>query len=178
MGMMKSKLRRLGWAFLALTFLLTGVVFGIYAFWQASRQEDKTQTSTQQPVSADALQGKPLKDFTPVVKTDSLQKIDKKTGDGKEAKAGSTVIVHYTGAVASTGIVFQSSYDSGQPIPIKLDKANVIAGWVDGVPGMKVGGERRLLIPAGMAFGENPNPSSGIPPNADLVFDIVLVDVQ
>lgn len=121
------------------------------------------------------LEGKPLADFTPITKIDSLQKIDTVVGTGDEAKPGSTVTAHYTGAVAATGIVFQSSHDSGQPIPFGLNQ--VIKGWTDGVPGMKVGGKRRLLIPAAQAYGANPPQGSGIPANADLVFDIELVKV-
>ncbi|HTB49185.1 MAG TPA: FKBP-type peptidyl-prolyl cis-trans isomerase, partial [Verrucomicrobiae bacterium] len=80
--------------------------------------------------------------------------------------------VDYTGAVASTGIIFQSSKDTGQPATLSLSQ--VIAGWSQGIPGMKVGGTRRLLIPAGLAYGSNPPSGSGIPANADLVFDVTL----
>ena len=117
-----------------------------------------------------------MDNFTPVAKVDNLQKIDTKPGDGVEAKADSTVTVHYVGAVASTGKIFQSSKDFGEPISFKLDQ--VIKGWAEGVPGMKAGGERRLLIPAALAYGANPPPDSGILPNADLVFDITLLNVQ
>ena len=121
------------------------------------------------------LEGKPLEGFTPIDKVDSLQKIDTVVGTGEEAKAGDTVTAHYTGAVAATGIVFQSSHDMGRPIPFGLDQ--VIKGWTDGVPGMKVGGKRRLLIPADQAYGANPPQGAGIPANADLVFDIELVKI-
>jgi FKBP-type peptidyl-prolyl cis-trans isomerase len=90
-------------------------------------------------------------------------------------KAGATVTAHYTGAVAATGVIFQSSHDTGQPIPFSLNE--VIKGWTDGVPGMKVGGTRRLVIPADQAYGATPPPGSGIPANAALVFDIELVAV-
>jgi FKBP-type peptidyl-prolyl cis-trans isomerase len=117
-----------------------------------------------------------MKEFTPVSKIDSLQKNDLKVGNGAEAKAGSTVTVHYTGAVAATGTIFQSSLDTGQPVTFGLDQ--VIKGWTEGVPGMKVGGERRLMIPADMAYGANPPAGSNIPANADLVFDIILIEVK
>lgn len=118
-----------------------------------------------------------LENFTPVTKVNSLQKIDLVVGTGKEVAAGATVSVHYTGAVAATGEVFQSSKDFGdQPITFPLD--GVIKGWTDGIPGMKIGGKRRLVIPAEMAYGSNPPPGSGIPANAALVFDVELVDVQ
>lgn len=122
------------------------------------------------------LAGTKLADFTPVAHIDSLQKIDTKVGTGAVAQANSTVVAHYTGAVAATGIIFQSSYDTGQPATFPL--SNVIKGWQEGVPGMKAGGTRRLLIPASLAYGANPPPGSGIPANADLVFDITLISVQ
>lgn len=120
----------------------------------------------------DKLQGKPLDNFTPVPAVPELQKIDTKEGSGKEVKPGDTVTVDYTGAVAATGIIFQSSKDSGQPVPLSLD--SVIAGWSQGIPGMKEGGTRRLLIPANLAYANNPPPGSGIPANADLVFDVTV----
>jgi FKBP-type peptidyl-prolyl cis-trans isomerase len=78
--------------------------------------------------------------------------------------------------VASTGTIFQSSLDTGQPVTFALNQ--VIKGWSEGVPGMKEGGVRRLLIPADKAYGANPPQGSNIPPNADLVFDITLVSVK
>lgn len=116
-----------------------------------------------------------MQNFTPVSSVDKLQSTDTKVGSGQEAKAGDTVTVLYTGAVASTGIIFQSTQDSGQPATFGLDQ--VITGWKDGIPGMKVGGERRLLIPAAQAYGPNPPQVSNIPPNADLVFDVTLLSI-
>lgn len=133
-----------------------------------------TPTVTTTPKET-TLEGKPLEGFTPVATVDSLQKIDTVVGTGEEVKPGDTVTAHYTGAVAATGIVFQSSLDTGQPIPFGLNQ--VIKGWTDGVPGMKVGGKRRLIIPADQAYGANPPAGAGIPANAPLVFDIELVKI-
>lgn len=123
------------------------------------------------------LQGTKLADFTPVDKVDSLQKIDTKPGAGDIVPAGATVTAHYTGALAKDGTIFQSSHDmpGDQPIPFSL--SGVIAGWTEGVPGMQVGGTRRLVIPAAQAYGANPPQGSNIPANADLVFDIELVKI-
>jgi FKBP-type peptidyl-prolyl cis-trans isomerase len=122
------------------------------------------------------LQGMPLADFTPVTDVPSLVVTDLKVGDGATVQSGDTVKVDYTGAVAATGIIFQSSKDSGQPISLSLTQ--VIKGWQNGIPGMKVGGERRLVIPAAEAYGANPPAGSGIPPNAPLVFDITLYSID
>ncbi len=117
-----------------------------------------------------------LDDFTPVDAVPELVSEDRKPGTGAVVESGDTVTCHYTGAVAKTGEVFQSSHDFGKPISFPLD--GVIAGWTEGVPGMKVGGTRRLLIPAAKAYGSTPPYGSGIPANADLVFDIDLVAIE
>ena len=121
------------------------------------------------------LQGTKLSGFTPVSQVDTLQKIDLEVGTGKEVKPGDTVTVDYTGALAADGTIFQSSLDTGQPVSFSLD--GVIKGWTEGIPGMKEGGKRRLIIPAELAYGGNPPQGSGIPPNAALVFDVTLHSV-
>lgn len=171
--------------FLALLFLVTSLSLTILVVW-AMRQENSNKTAkenlqqalqqAQQSTKENKLEGTKLSSFTPVAKVDSLQKIDTIPGNGDEVKTGDTVTAHYTGAVASTGIIFQSSLDSGQPIPFSLGQ--VIQGWAEGVPGMKVGGTRRLLIPAALAYGASPPAGSGIPANSDLVFDIQLVKIN
>ena len=118
-----------------------------------------------------------LSGFTPVSKVSSLEKIDTVVGSGQEAKVTDTVSVQYTGAVAATGVIFQSSKDFGTD-PVTFALSGVIKGWTDGIPGMKVGGTRRLVIPAEMAYGANPPQGSGIPANADLVFDVELVAIK
>jgi peptidylprolyl isomerase len=123
------------------------------------------------------LKGTSLEDFTPLgkkTKVTELQIIDIKAGDGEEAPVGATITAHYTGALCADGTVFESSHDSGRPATFGLHQ--VIDGWTEGVPGMKVGGIRRLIIPSDMAYGPR-RASSSIPPNSDLVFDIELVAV-
>jgi len=117
-----------------------------------------------------------MQDFTPIANVPTLKVTDLIPGTGAEAKAGDNITVNYTGAVASTGIIFQSSYDSGQAATFGLNE--VIEGWKLGIPGMKVGGTRQLLIPAAQAYGATPPSGSGIPANANLVFDVSLVSVN
>jgi FKBP-type peptidyl-prolyl cis-trans isomerase len=171
----------------ALLFLITSAALTITVLWAMHQQSEqnkinsglqealKQQQAQQQTPQEGKLQGTQLAGFTPVAHIDTLQKIDTKPGTGDEVKAGDTVTVHYTGAVAATGVIFQSSKDTGQPVSFGLNE--VIKGWTDGVPGMKTGGTRRLLIPAAQAYGANPPSGSGIPANADLVFDIELIKI-
>jgi len=121
------------------------------------------------------LKGTPLQDFTPLGKKNKvseLEIIDLTVGDGEEVPADATITAHYTGALCSDGSIFESSHDSGRPATFGLYQ--VIEGWTKGVPGMKVGGVRRLIIPSDMAYGQR-RASSVIGPNSDLVFDIELV---
>lgn len=120
------------------------------------------------------LAGSKLVDFSPVQNIAELQIIDVREGTGDTVQPGASITAHYTGALAINGVIFQSSHDFGNPITFSLNQ--VIQGWSQGVPGMKVGGIRRLLIPAPMAYGAQ-SPSRNIPANSDLVFDIELVGI-
>lgn len=142
-----------------------------------STTNSQTNKNSSTKCTTNCLAGKPLAGFTPVANVPSLKISDTKVGTGAVAKANSTVEVLYTGAVASTGIVFQSSLDDG-PQPVSLSLSEVIKGWEEGIPGMKVGGQRQLLIPANLAYGANPPSGSGIPPNSPLVFNITLLGVK
>lgn len=167
----------------AVVFLATSVAFSVAVIVQIRNEGKNKQTaevaeSTENSESSTQegkLKGTKLADFTPVSMVEELQKIDIKVGDGAEVKAGATVTAHYTGATAKDGIIFESSKDSGQPATFPL--SNVIKGWQEGVPGMKVGGIRRLIIPADLAYGEQGSPPA-IGPNEPLVFDIEMVSVQ
>ena len=121
-----------------------------------------------------AYEGTKLADFAPLDRVSELQIIDIEEGTGAVVQPGATITAHYTGALCKNGIIFQSSHDFGKPISFGLNQ--VIRGWTDGVPGMKVGGMRRLIIPSELAYG-SARAASNIPPNSDLVFDIELVDI-
>lgn len=127
------------------------------------------QTPPQTP-----LEGTKLANFTPVASVQQLQSTDVVEGTGDVVQPGATITAHYTGALCADGTIFQSSHDFGEAISFPL--SGVIQGWTQGVPGMKVGGTRRLTIPAAMAYGAQ-SPSPNIPPNSDLVFDIELVAI-
>jgi FKBP-type peptidyl-prolyl cis-trans isomerase FkpA len=111
----------------------------------------------------------------------ALQKIDTVVGTGKDAVAGATVAVNYTGwlyepsAPQQHGTQFDSSVGRG-PFSFPLGGGQVIKGWDEGVQGMKVGGKRTLIIPASLAYGDNA--TGPIPANATLIFDVELLEVR
>ena len=119
-------------------------------------------------------EGTKLSGFEPRQAVAELEIIDIETGNGETVNPGATITAHYTGALCKNGIIFQSSHDFGDPLTFGLDQ--VIKGWAEGVPGMKVGGMRRLVIPSEMAYG-SVRAAANIPPNSDLVFDIELVAI-
>jgi hypothetical protein len=111
----------------------------------------------------------------PTVTSSGLQIIDLEVGTGNEAAAGATVTVHYTGWLSDGGTKFDSSLDRGQPATFPL--SGVIQGWQEGIPGMKEGGKRRLIIPSDLAYGPQGRPPT-IPPDSELIFDVQLLDTQ
>jgi FKBP-type peptidyl-prolyl cis-trans isomerase FkpA len=111
---------------------------------------------------------------------DGLKYTDNKIGDGAAAASGNKVSVHYTGWLwkdGAKGAKFDSSLDRGQPFDFTLGAQQVIAGWDEGVAGMKVGGERTLIIPPELGYGSR-GAGGVIPPNATLIFDVQLLKVQ
>ncbi len=128
------------------------------------------------PAAPPAPKGIPVPDGPAVKKTElegGLIVEDIKLGDGYEIKEHDMVVAHYHGTLKDGGKKFDSSFERGEPIAFPLD--GVIEGWQKGVPGMKVGGVRRLTIPAKLGYGER-GAGADIPPNADLVFVIEMVD--
>jgi peptidylprolyl isomerase len=105
-----------------------------------------------------------------------LIKKDLITGTGQTAAAGQTVTVNYVGVLCKTGKEFDSSWKRNQPFTTALSAGSVIPGWVQGIPGMKVGGRRELIIPANLAYGKQGSGST-IPPNSALVFIVDLISV-
>lgn len=112
-----------------------------------------------------------------------LQRIDLKDGTGTVAAPGDEVSVHYTGwlydedAPKHRGKQFDSSRERGEPIVFLLGAGRVIRGWDEGVAGMRIGGQRILLIPAAYGYGRK-GAGGVIPPGASLVFEVELVDVR
>ncbi|MFI9258127.1 FKBP-type peptidyl-prolyl cis-trans isomerase [Streptomyces sioyaensis] len=120
---------------------------------------------------------KPEIDFPEGPAPTELEIVDLKEGDGPVAKAGDTVSVHYVGVSFSTGEEFDASWNRGKPLQFQLGAGQVIAGWDKGVQGMKVGGRRRLTIPAHLAYGDRGAGGGLIAPGETLIFVCDLISV-
>jgi len=129
---------------------------------------DTTEPEPTTPTSAKPAQPEPGGD-EPVTE---LMITDLHEGDGPEVKVGDTIEAHYLGATYADGVQFESSWDSGRTFEAVIGQGNVIKGWDEGIPGMKVGGRRQLVIPAEMAYGAVDKGDGR--PYGDLVF---IVDV-
>ena len=116
-------------------------------------------------------------------KMTELTTIDNQLGEGREAKKGLTITVHYSGwsydenEDDKKGNKFDSSKDRNEPFTFVLGVGQVIKGWDDGFAGMKIGGTRTIIIPSEMGYGSR-GAGSVIPPNADLIFDVELLGIQ
>jgi FKBP-type peptidyl-prolyl cis-trans isomerase len=161
-------------------FFVTAFSFSFLVIWEGHQNNqsssNKCSSFASSTSTGSTLAGTELKDFSPVSNVPILKISNQKIGTGSVVTPTSTVTVDYTGAIASSGCIFQSSLDTGKPVTFALNQ--VIEGWKLGMVGMKVGGERELLIPAGLAYGASPPAGSNIPANANLVFDITLHSVS
>ena len=131
---------------------------------------------TSSPSGAQTAGGPPAVSGEPTKTASGLQYIDIKVGDGASPQTGQTVVVHYTGWLAD-GTKFDSSVDRGQPFSFIIGTGKVIKGWDEGVATMKVGGERRLIIPPELGYGAGGRPPI-IPGNAQLIFDVELLEIR
>ncbi len=153
--------RRIVIALIVLVFL--GLI--AYLVWQALTPETP---AVETPVAAPAGE---------VITTASgLQYQEIVIGDGDEAVPGSRVQVHYTGRLED-GTQFDTSRERGQPFEFTLGAGRVIQGWDEGIAGMREGGQRTLIIPSELGYGESGFPPV-IPPNATLIFDVELIEVN
>lgn len=132
---------------------------------QVTQQDSPTVTSTEE-----VTQSKNVQTLEGGLKIEDL-----KIGTGEEVKSGDMVSMHYKGTLED-GTEFDSSYKRGQPFQTKIGVGQVIQGWDKGVPGMKVEGKRKFIIPPALGYGASGIPGA-IPPNATLIFEVELVGI-
>jgi peptidylprolyl isomerase len=173
---------------LALLFLLTTVGAAGYVIYQLNTEsglvmDDSKNITEQTEDDSDACGRLELGSVEPIpaptvitasVPVTELETVDITIGDGEEVLPGACVGALYYGTLAVSGEKFDGNYDTGQPIEFSLN--GVIPGWTQGIPGMKVGGIRRLVIPAELAYGSQDRGT--IPPNSDLVFEVQIVSTR
>ena len=163
---------------LILSMILAAALLGALAMTGCNKAaETPAATNPAETPAAEVPAVEPPASATGSVTADvtELKIEDVKVGTGAEAKTGDTVSVHYKGWLTD-GTKFESSKDSGRPFAFQVGQGMVIKGWDDGVAGMKVGGVRKLTIPADMGYGAQG--SGPIPPNATIVFEIELLAVK
>ncbi len=175
----------------AVLFLSTSVAFSSVVIWQIYKDnKDSKQTAQAQKAVADVqkkTQGCSIgsvpssvetvpETFKPDGPVSTLGTIDLKPGTGTASKAGDCLIVKYNGTLASDGTKFDGNFDKPTALRFQVGQGSVIKGWDQGMIGVKIGGVRRLVIPAALAYGAQ---SAGtVPPNSDLVFAVELIKIQ
>jgi peptidylprolyl isomerase len=156
---------------IALVIVVAIIVAGaIYLFNSSNTSNKPASTNSALPLS--------IVEFDNVKATASgLKFIDEAEGSGASPKSGQMVTVHYTGLLTN-GAKFASSRDKREPYTFRIGTGAVIKGWDEGILTMKVGGKRKLQIPAELGYGERGFPAFSIPPNATLIYDVELLDVK
>ena len=168
------------WQRISIWIITIALAVGSLGFYFLIIMQNGQQTTNSTDTAQQAVEGeqKEIKVDNSAFKVDGdvteLQAIDLKTGEGEEVKLNDTIRFHYKGTIAQTGAKFDSSYDRGEPLVYPL--AELIQGWQQGIPGMKVGGKRRLIIPSELGYGEQG--SKLIPANSDLVFEIEVLAIN
>jgi FKBP-type peptidyl-prolyl cis-trans isomerase len=140
--------------------------------WLGTQNDNETNSIDSSTTNTSTNQNQSIQEE----KFTELQKEDVVVGEGKEAKNGDTVSVHYTGTLKD-GTVFDSSVERGTPFSFTLGAGEVIQGWDQGVAGMKEGGKRTLKIPSDLAYGAR-GAGELIGPNEDLIFEVELLEVK
>lgn len=173
---------RLFAGFGAFLFLASACALTIFVIFQSSSGDSANQTASnsQQKTCSDSQSEPTLtapEAYQPTEPVTALQSTDLEAGSGAGAKDGDCLVVKYYGTLASNGTKFDENFTDATAFAFTLGQGQVIEGWDKGMVGLKVGGTRRLVIPAKQAYGSQ-SPSEAIPANSDLVFVVKLLRIQ
>lgn len=178
-----EKLRRSAWLFMAILFVFTGVVASVIIVWQQIHQTPSNPSTQPANTTACSFNGAQTAAILPapsVYKTETkpaqLITSDLSVGTGPAVKAGDCVLVKYYGTLAASGKEFDEDFSQPLALQFLVGQGEVIPGWDQGIPGMKAGGIRRLIIPAALAYGNHAQGS--IPANSNLVFVVKLLSIK
>lgn len=160
----------------ALVFLVTGSALTIGVIWDMVTNKDKSTSQTQQTAQKKEAVLTAPEVFKPEGDVTELQVTDLTEGTGAAAKKGDSLVMKYYGTLATDGTMFDENYTKDTAFTFTLGSGQVIQGWDKGLEGMKVGGERRLVIPSDLAYGEAAQGT--IPANSDLVFAVKLLRIE
>jgi peptidylprolyl isomerase len=170
---------RAGWMSIALLFVVTAFGIGLYSFWQSTHQSDQPEQPAQVSCQIGSVPGSTAlaapEVFKPEGDVTKLEATDLTVGTGETVKAGDCLQARYYGTLATTGTVFDENYTLTTSLKFQVGTGQVIPGWDQGLIGMKVGGERRLVIPSELAYGSQA--AGQIPANSDLVFVVKLEQI-
>lgn len=159
--------------------VLAALVVGLFALLSVAGGDDDETTdsaaSTTSSTKPPTTMPKPMVTVPAEPAPTELKTEDLKVGKGPAAKLGDNIEVNYIGLTYSDGQQFEASWDNGQTVSFDLVDGGLIDGWVKGIPGMKVGGRRQLIIPSEMAYGDNPQ---GGRPAGALIFIVDLVAIK
>lgn len=178
------------------TFLISSLSLSFYVIYDMVANKNKQQTAASQTedlqkqleqlqaqggcdirTPIEGVKTKPAPEgFKPGADVVQLQTTDLTVGNGDEVKPGDCLVVKYHGTLAADGTKFDGNYEEPKALQFTFGQGNVIKGWDEGIIGMKVGGERRLVIPSDLGYGEQG--AGQIPANADLVFVVELLEIK
>ncbi|HEV2412482.1 MAG TPA: FKBP-type peptidyl-prolyl cis-trans isomerase [Candidatus Saccharimonadales bacterium] len=158
--------------FIAIVFIVGTIGFYLYTVF-SSNNTTPTNSAATSTAQQNAQASEPVnKAYIIKGPVSALQSTDITQGNGDVVSSNATILASYVGALASTGQIFDQS-----KTPVQFSLSSVIKGWQQGIPGMKVGGTRRLVIPSSLGYGSAGTPDGSIPPNAALVFDVTVTKI-
>lgn len=169
MTITRQTVERVGIIVIMVIFLAGSLGLYLYVVFQ----NNNTTTTNDSATTTPSASAEPVnKSYIVSGPINSLQTTDITPGTGATVQKGATIMTTYVGALASTGQIFDQSQT-----PVQFSLNSVIQGWAQGIPGMKVGGTRKLVIPASLGYGSTGTSDGSIPPNANLVFTVTVTSV-